>query len=453
MKKISSNIFLILLMLVSISVLNLCKLSQLEYAILMCTVFISGLGILWVQSKITPFFLFCVSFSFLFIGGRFWAFLLSPDENLFDLLGGTFLIRDGIPTKYWVNLLTWVICFYIFSILGYIFKKKMKLMMTACDRNINTILNVVFWPLTLFSVGTKLQDFHYALSNGGYLAMFEDQTQSYSSFSSLGVILLYALFGMAYTYGDKILKRKYLSLLFVYSFLTILIGSRGAFGSFMMLLLWLYSRNRKLNVIKLFVVGSSALILLLVIFSFSIRAVGVEGFTGIESLSAFFYSQGITLLVFEKTMEINSFPIVATFQSFIPGSTFFYTHFIKPSAYPYELTFDAYISYNVNPEAFMNGNGLGWSILGDFYVFSNGNVILFAVMSVLFGYICAYIENRCSTKSFFNVLVFATFIKFMFLPRAGLNTIIPFIWYIAIIYIMIRTVSLSSKARIIKTYF
>jgi len=449
MKKIISNMFLILLMLVSISVLNLCKLSQLEYAILMCTVFISGLGILWVQSKITPFFLFCVSFSFLFIGGRFWAFLLSPDENLFDLLGGTFFIRDGIPTKYWVNLLTWVICFYIFSIIGYNLKKKRSQMIAVKDQNIKTVLYLLFWPLAVLSIGTKIQDFTYALHNGGYLAMFKDQTQTYSSFSSLGVILLYALFGMAVTFGDRALKRKYLVLLFVYSFLTILIGSRGAFGSFMLFLLWLYSMNRKINVVKLLLVGGVSLVLLLLVFSFSIRAAGMDKFTGMGTLSSFFYSQGITLLVFEKAKELGSFPLVATFQSFIPGATFFYTQFIKPSAYPYELSFDAYISYKVNPDAFMNGNGLGWSILGDFYVFSNGSIFLFALMAFIFGYICAYIENGCSRRRFFNVIVYAVFLKFMFLPRAGLNTIIPFIGYLAVIYFSIVQFSqlLSKNAR------
>lgn len=449
MKKELILISLIVILIAGELILYLCNLTQMGYAILMCSIFLSGLFALWVKSGITPFFLFCISFSFLFIGGRFWAFLLFPDEIIFDLLGGTYLIRDGIPTKNWVPTLSWVVCFYIFSIIGYNLKKKRSQMIAVKDQTVKTVLNLLFWPLAILSIGTKIQDFTYALHNGGYLAMFKDQTQTYSSFSSLGVILLYALFGMAVTFGDRALKRKYLVLLFVYSFLTILIGSRGAFGSFMLFLLWFYSMNRKINVVKLLLVGGVSLVLLLLVFSLSIRAAGMDEFTGMGTLSSFFYSQGITLLVFEKAKELGSFPLVATFQSFIPGATFFYTQFIKPSAYPYQLTFDAYISYNVNPDAFMNGNGLGWSILGDFYVFSNGSIFLFALMAFIFGYICAYIENGCSRRRFFNVIVYAVFLKFMFLPRAGLNTIIPFIWYLAVIYFSIVQFSqlLSKNAR------
>lgn len=436
-----NNIYYILLILtlfISISVLNLCRLSQLEYAILMCSVFSIGLVVLWKKSQITPFFLFLVTFSFLFIGGRFWAFLISPDEGLFDLQRGTFLIRESIKTPHFTSTLVWVICFFILAIYGYFIKKrKTSLSVSFPNFQINRTLKLLFWPLAAFSLLVKIFDFKYALENGGYLAMYEGQNETYSSFSSLGTTVLYILWGMSFVFGDKQVKRRYFILLFLYTFITILIGSRGAFGSFLMFALWIYSLKKKIKIIKLTVIGGFLFTLLLFVFSFSIRESGAGDVSETDALSAFLYSQGVTLLVFDQTRDVASFPVVAYFQAFIPGATFLYTHLFNPSAYPYDLTFDAYISNLINPKEYANGHAVGWSILGDVYVFSGGNILIFALLSILFGMLCAYIENNCSKKPFFAVLVYAVFLKFMILPRAGINTIVPFIWYIAVLYLLI----------------
>jgi oligosaccharide repeat unit polymerase len=417
----------------------------------MCSIFLIGIGILYKKSQITPFLSFVVTFSFLFIGGRFWALLISPGESMFDLQGATFLIREEINTSHFVSTLNWVICFFIFSILGYVLKKKRTSQIKKFDnRRVCTILNVIYWPLAIFSLLGKAMDFKYALDNGGYLAMYEGQNETYTSFSSLGTILMYVFWGMAFTFGDKSLKRRYLILLLLFAVITILIGSRGMFGSFLMFMFYIYSLNKKVNIFKILLIGGVAVSLLLFIFTFSIREMGASDLTGGNVLSAFLYEQGVTFLVFDKVREISNYPVVGYFQAFIPGATSIYTHLINPNAYPYDLTFDAYISNTLNPERFASGNGVGWSILGDFYVFSFGNIFVFSVLSALFGAICAYVENLSSIKPFYSIVIYSLFFKFMILPRSGLNTIIPFLWYVAILYIIviILSKSLSRKATI-----
>lgn len=433
-----SHIFLLAVLIISILVLNLFRLTQIEYAILMCSVFFTGIGILWEKSQITPFLLFIVTFSFLFIGGRFWALLLSPGEAMFDLQGSTFLIREEIKASHFVSTLNWVICFFLFSIFGYVIKKKRQFKTKNFENHrISSILNIIFLPLAVFSILGKVMDFKYALDNGGYLALFEGQNETYSSFSSLGTTLMYVFWGMAFTFGDKSLRRRYLILFLFFAVLTILIGSRGMFGSFLMFMLYIYSLNRKINIVKILLIGVGAVLLLLFVFTFSIREIGASDVSGGNMLSTFLYEQGVTFLVFDKTMDINDFPIVGYFQTFMPGAGTIYTHLINPSAYPYELTFDAYISNTLNPIEYANGHGVGWSILGDLYVFSFGNIVFFSILSIIFGCICAAIENHSNKHPFYSIVVYSLFFRFMILPRAGLNTIIPFLWYVVILYYMI----------------
>ncbi len=408
----------------------------------MCSVFLCTLLVLWKKSQITPFFLFILVFSFLFVGGRFWAFLISPDEQLFDIQAGTFFLRESIPDEHFVVTLCYVICFVIFAVLGYTLKKSSNNVQKSFEYSkISEFLNIMFWPLALFSIAGKVLDFFYALENGGYLAMYEGQTESYSSFSSLGDIFLFVFWGMAFTFGKENVRKKYLILLLFYSVIRILIGARGTFGSFMMFILWLYSQRHKINIVKLSILGALAVVLLLFVFSFSIRAVGADDVSGANVFSAFLYKQGITLAVFDQSRDLTNYPIAGYFQNFIPGSSFIYSHLINPNAYPYELTFDGYLSYSLNESEYSIGHGLGWSFMGDLYIYSMGNILLFSLFAYIFGHICAYVENKSYEHPYYKLIVYAIFFRFMIFPRAGLNTIIPFIWYVTIIYLIITILS------------
>ena len=449
MKKNICYILLILTLFISISILNLCRLSQLGYAILMCSMFLVLLLILWSKSKIAPFFLFMLVFSLFFVGGRFWAFILSPDEELFYLQAGTFFLKDYINNDHWIITLSYIICFMVFAVMGYCSRKRNYIVkIDFTNHRINYFLQLFFWPLACMSVLTKLLDFIYAFRNGGYLAMYEGQTESYSSFSSLGDILLYVSWGMAFTFGDKSVRKKYLILLLSLSVITILIGSRGAFGSFLMLALWLYSQKHKINIQKLFLIGAVSVSLLLLIFSFSIRALDADDVTGANVFSVFLYKQGVTLAVFDQSRDLINYPIIGYFQNFIPGSSFFYSHFIKPGAYPYELTFDGYLSYSLNENEYMIGHGLGWSVLSDLYIYSLRNIFLFSILAFFFGLICAIVENRSCKKPIYNVIMYSIFFRFMILPRAGLNTIVPFIWYVIAIYFIYVRLSMIIRHNI-----
>ena len=83
---------------ISIFMLWLIPMSEFGYSVLMCLNFIWVLYVIWKAEKLSPFFLFMATFTFLFIGGRFWAELVMPDE--FILRRGNFFnehyIQDAL---------------------------------------------------------------------------------------------------------------------------------------------------------------------------------------------------------------------------------------------------------------------------------------------------------------------------------------------------------------------
>ena len=57
-------------------------------------------------------------------------------------------------------------------------------------------------------------------------------------------------------------------------------------------------------------------------------------------------------------MRLENYPVAQYFQNFIPGSTFIYSLLFGPVTLE-NKTFVTYLSYNLNPELFSYGFGLG----------------------------------------------------------------------------------------------
>ena len=88
---------------------------------------------------------------------------------------------------------------------------------------------------------------------------------------------------------------------------------------------------------------------------------------------------------------------------------------------------------------------MGWTLLSDLYLYSDRTYAGFALLSALFGYICAYVEDKSRTSPLAATIVFAVFLNLAFLPRSGLYTIIPLIvWIVLVHYLFIECTGFKS---------
>lgn len=441
---------LLLLLLFSLVLINIHHFSDFGYSLLMCSNFIVVLLLMWnvTDKKLTPALLFFATFIFLFMGGRFWGVLLGSDDTLWR---GTFFYNDYLNIHRRIGLLSYLLIFIYFFALGYKMSYSYKLLNKTYRLPNNTvtimnrILNVFFYivaPLNLYSI---IQTFLSVLSSGSYLSLFIRQAGSYSSIDSLAKTLLDIAFGFAMVFGTRQLKRNYLILFFFMAFVGLLMGGRGKFGCILLFILWLYSQNHKINIKKLVLLTSSALTLLLVIFQFSIRNMNASVESSVLDLFAsFFFSQGSSLFVFEISQNFQ-YPFIPYIQSFIPGTSFIYSLISGETLSNSDVLFSHSLASQLNPQLYHNGNGLGWTLMGDLYLFSGRNIYLFGVLTIIFGYVLGYIERKSLTNPIYMVIIYTIFLKLMFLPRASLSSVVPLIIYVLVFVLVFMFVAQISK--------
>ena len=425
---------------ISIFMLWLIPMSEFGYSVLMCLNFIWVLYVIWKAEKLSPFFLFMATFTFLFIGGRFWAELVMPDE--FILRRGNFFNEHYIQDALWHKSLTYILLFLHLSTSGYLlYPRKQKgqpyFSLKRTDKmSIDIVLLVMFCVLAPFTLHDVFNKLTTAASGDGYLSIYQEQTENVSAGSGLIASMLYVFVGIALVYGKKSTKILYLILLSIKALVFILIGQRAKFGSMLLFLLWYFLRNKKVNIVKIGIFAGIALLVLVGIASLSIRQIGAnDSVSSLYNLCGFFYQQGVSLTTFTSSQEIECYPILPYFVSFIPGIASL-TSLVMPLPGE-EASFANYLAYTLSPELFASGHGLGWTLLSDLYLYSGRTFTVFAILSALFGLGCSLIEDRSRTSALASVIVTSVLMNFTFLPRAGLYTIIPLIvWILAVYFIL-----------------
>lgn len=443
--------FAVITLIYLVSLSNVSDFTSIQYAILFCIYFSLSLLYVWHIRRMSLFFLFLTLSNILFIGGRFWGILINPE---LELMEGTFFHNYYIVPRHMNETLCYVVTFIFLASFGYKTYKSHKrqngnTFTIVIKEKPDTFLKHFFWIVLILAVYGQIQNFIYAFTQGSYLAMYEGQTGDYTAGGSLGKILLYICFGLSMAYGTKNTQKRYLILFFIYAIINILIGGRGTLGAVLMFSIWYYSLSHKINILKLAALGIFSLLFLLWIFSFSIRQADSTIDLGlVDTISYFLYSQGISLAVFDQSRDVINYPALAYVQSIIPGSSSIYSLFTGISLAPQDVSFASYLSYSLNPSLFANGNGLGWTLLGDLYLFGGRCLIGFGLLSYIFGYICSLVESKASSSMFCKVLIFSIFMRLMLLPRAGLNEIIPFIVYVYVIHGMFKLFIVSNNKKI-----
>ncbi len=422
-------------------------LTDTQYAILFAAYSVYSLYYIWEVKKLSPFFIMMALSNVLFIGGRFWGILLNP---VLTLQEGTFFDYTIISSQHMKESLYYVLIFVFFASWGYKFCRTADneecVIGGEYNESADVFMRRIWWVVCALAMYGQIKAFMLALSQGSYVSIYLAQGQDYSAGGALGKILLYISLGLSLTYTSDGTKKRYLLLFLAYSLVNILIGGRGALGALLMFFIWYYSLSHKINIVKLGILAFLALAFLLWVFSFSIRQADAEEYLSLnEAISIFLHSQGISFAVFDRSRDFLDYPTLAYIQSIVPGSSTIYSLFSGVSLKPQDVSFASYMSYNLNPFLFVSGFGLGWTLLGDLYLFGGRTYLGMGLLSFIFGFACSFIERKSSSSMFCKVLVYSIFMRFVLLPRAGLNTIIPFIIYVYVIHSMFVYFFIANK--------
>ena len=345
-------IYALVLLISSLIIIYTTSMSDLECSILMCSNFIIILLLLWATSKVSPALLFFTTFSFLFIGGRFWALILGFDGELWS---GTFFDTTFFSSEEKKDTMAYILLFSYLMFIGYNYSYKLNYshdnytIEIISRERLNFFFSCALFiivPVTLFSTAKAL----LSVMSNGYLALYvSGQNGEYASGSALFDTLQFVLFGLVMTLGSKKNKIRYFVIYLITAFVGVIMGGRGAFGALLMFCIWQLSTRYTFNIKKLLLISSFAVVLLLFVFSFSVRSVdsgnNYESF--FELFSNFIYSQGISMAVFNQSRDLT-YPILPYIQTFVPGSSTLYSFISGVDLHPYDVSFSQYLSWYLN---------------------------------------------------------------------------------------------------------
>ena len=411
------------------------------YSLIFCSYYLLTLYTVWIvgNKQIQPYLLFYLTFG-LFIGGRFWANLLGYERNVFE---PTFFYSYIVNQDRKVALLQLVMGFMCCSSIGYVFSKrrtaigqfKIDLVFSARMANrINLLLRRLFLFITIYVLWSYSSKLMAALESG-YLSLYlEKQSSEHGTGSSLLGALFTVSVGLAMGYGDYKNKRNYLILWVISSLFMVIIGSRASFGVTLLLLLWIYAQYHKVNLRKLFLLCVASMGVLLFVFSFSIRQVESGGqFSNVwELILMFLYDQGITLMVFDVSKLVDSYPILTYFTRFFPAVGGIASLLTGETYYPQDLSPSGYMCHLLNPVLYFGGQGLGWSILSELHLYSFGVLPLFFLLSLVWGYWVGRLEHWATYSRFFKSYIYIVMPGLLMLPRASVAAIFPYIFYLLV---------------------
>lgn len=382
----------------------------------------------------------------IFIGGRFIAaFLGYTEEHIFTL---DFFVYRELIDIYKTRLMLFVLNIFIMLEAGMYASKLFTLnkqnlpnitrTSTIPRFNIYTLYIMIF-IIIIFLVASLPELINNVLSNG-YLALYEGQSKNYEvGLLSKAITLLYATLGIFLTQTNKKLKKIDISILIIFSVIYMILGSRGTFVCNILFLLWVYYElgDRKLNILKL--LSLFVIISLFLSFGFSLltlREMDSENQSGYSSVLNLIFDQGITLMVFNESINIENYPILPMIQNFIPGTIFIASNFVQVA--PQNVSYANYLAYNLNPALFSQGYGLGWSVFSDFYVLAGQSLVGFSIIVFLWSYYINKVDKWAKSNLFWRIINISTLPALLFLPRAGLYIYYPLYLYVLILIIFMK---------------
>lgn len=412
--------------------------------------YVMMLVVIWNYSckRIDLYFLFSLTFG-LFIGGSLIACSFLPELDPFQT---TFFYSYNVSYIRKKEIIWFVEGFMLFSTLGYAWRKGVKCrhLITPKEplyfkRWINGFMSCVFPVILIVQIFYSVFFLREAMA-GGYLEHFlSSQNGEYTGTSFAGILKLfiYMLMGLSLAYGDRKNQKMFIILFLIHSVTDLLVGSRSAFGVILLVLLWIYSENHKIELKKFFILLCAALAVMLTIFSFSVRA-ATSGFGELsvtEMISGFIYSTGGSLMIFDTSRFVEDYPTLAYLQCFIPGVSRLYSLFSSTSLNPWDVSFTAHMCYSLNPGRYLDGEGLAWTLLSDLYLFSGRQFIVYLLLSYGWGWFICSIEIWSEKAVFYRYMKFFMASAVLLIPRNSISGIFPLIVYIVVFWLILRFIS------------
>lgn len=399
---------------------------------------------------INPQTILLLGMSFL-IFGRFFA-VLFDDGYLANAFCINFIYYYCSSNSGVYNLIIYLNCILIFISLAFILPVRVREVANNNYLYFNMNqkkINLIFFLGSILTLYLILENFYKIrlVVNSGYLSLYEGQSEEYETpysllINALSVACLSLLFALR-GFSEKT-KKLFYFLFFIVVFkllMAIGTGSRSHFIAGLILLIWLLFYNRKLN-IKHY---------LLLFFMFFTTITGVNYLASLsggrvinsiqrsffENIAYIFYNQGTSLMVFDISLKYSDYPILGFWKVIFPGIQIFYNLFGVSERK--DFNWSSYVVYNENYGAYINGNGLGWSLYSDFYVFSFGFIPLFCLIVFYFS---RFILKVISSKSLYcNGLVLIMISTFFTINRSSISGFI----FILIVYTVMYFIFIKVK--------
>lgn len=389
------------------------------------------------------FSLFYITF-LLFLCGRFFSIFLGYDKSLFEFDYFTFnQLNSYEVTKLMFILLSGMagieVGLYLFKI-----SKKKEIKIDTRALNINSYFSYLVSFIIIALLYSSIIKALITAMEGDFLSLYaESQNKNYNtSWSSFLTPISLIWLGIVCIMKNKKIQKIYIFLLFFYYFLGLLVGYRGGFICFMIFWVWYINDYgaKSIDVKKAFKVLIYFLMFIIfmntIYVSMTFRDISAEDSGFINSILGLIYSQGITLMVFNESLYVNDYPIQQYFQNFFPGISFLYNNFIETIPY-YKTSWNAYLSYSLNPKMYEMGYGVGWSLFSDIYLYSFGVIFLFSGLVAIFSFFLNFIQYNINRSIFFKYIAIVISLNIFFLPRGNLSTIFPLIIYALIFLFLI----------------
>ncbi|WP_336043734.1 O-antigen polysaccharide polymerase Wzy [Acinetobacter junii] len=388
------------------------------------------------------FSLFYITF-LLFLCGRFFSIFLGYDKSLFEFDFFTFNQLNSYEiTKLMFILLSGMagmeVGLYLYKV-----SKKNEIEYDTRALNINSYFSYLVSFIIIALLYLSIIKALITAMQGDFLSLYaEGQNENYNSgLSSFLTPISLIWLGVVCIMKNKKIQKIYMLLLFFYYFLGLLVGYRGGFICFMLFWVWYINDygaksidvKKALKVVMYFLMFIVFMNTIYISMTFRDISAGDSGF--LNSILGLIYSQGITLMVFNESLYVNDYPIQQYFQNFLPGISFLYNNFIETIPY-YKTSWNAYLSYSLNPKMYEMGYGVGWSLFSDIYLYSFGIIFLFSSLVAIFSYFLNFIQYNINRSIFFKYIAIVISLNIFFLPRGNLSSIFPLIIY-ALIFLLI----------------
>ncbi|MEZ2902689.1 O-antigen polysaccharide polymerase Wzy [Acinetobacter terrestris] len=361
----------------------------------------------------------------LFILGRFVTQIFSniPDIYCMDFIFDYCLSSDQILNLNLVLYLT-LLSFSIPFLFNSEKKSKLNLEIFYSINKIKMLIALQFFLLVYYSY------YSYKIielaSSSGYMALFYGQAEAYETpVAMLAFSMIVVIFSILLNNNSNV-NKSFIRIMFYYflmlMLLGILSGSRTSFLTAFFMLGYYFYKDVKLSFLKNVLLFG---LCVLIIYFINILAAfsGARPYDNNEifvQISDTLFGQGITLMVFDASMQVDNYPFLAYLKTIFPGIQIIYGLFDINHRYLFD--FSSYLVYVNNKSMYFDGYGLGWSLLSDFYIFSFGFIPLYLLFIYFFSYFLKNIQQL--NGSWINGFLFLIASQMFIISRSSISLII-----------------------------